>query len=71
MLSSANNDLSALQLVVIKTMKRLTVLQHHVICNINNVVNGTHAVAIQASLQPGRGGSHLDSGNQTGAVSGA
>src|SRR4030042_148897 len=39
---STYNNLFPTYLIIIKGMKWLPILQHHIVCNINNIVNRSH-----------------------------
>ena len=69
--SFPNDDLTGGNIAVVKCMHRLTVLQHHIVGNINDIVDGTDTIGTQALTQPLGGGSDLNIGYHPGSVTAA
>ena len=45
---------------IIKGVHRLAIFQHNIVCDINNIVDGTHAVITQTAAHPSGGGLNFD-----------
>ena len=58
-------------LVAIESMKRLSELKHHEVCNVDNVVYGSLTKSNQTVLQPLRRRANLHTLNHGGCVPGA
>ena len=64
--SAAGADLGAAYEVVVEGVEGLARLQHHVVGDVNDVVDGAHARPHEALLHPGGRGAHLDPFNDAG-----
>ncbi len=53
-MSKANAEFSAFYFIRIKSMKRLSVLEHHVVSDVYDVVNWTNTSRHQTILNPQR-----------------
>ena len=51
-LRTADDYLAALDIAIVKSVHRLAVFHHDIVCDINNVVNGTHAHCTQTLTHP-------------------
>ena len=67
-LSLADNDLAGGNITVIKRVHGLAILQHDIVGDVNDIVNGTYAVGTQSLTHPLGRGADLDIGNHTGSV---
>ncbi len=50
---------AALYIAQVERMHRVAVFQHNKVCDINEIVDGTHAARFQPFSHPARGGSYL------------
>ena len=71
LLRPADHDLAALHIAVVEGMHGLAVLQHDVVGDVHDVVDGAHAHGPQPLPHPLWGGSDLHVAHHSGGVSGA
>ena len=67
-LSFTHNNPTAGNIAIVESMHGLTILQHHIVGNVNNVVDRTHTVGAQTLPQPLGGGGDLNILHHTGSV---
>ena len=67
----ADNDFSALHVAIVKCMHGLAILQHHIVGNVHNVVDGAHTHCPQTLPHPLGGGGNFHIPHHTGGVAGA
>ena len=65
-----NDDLPAGNARRVESMQRLAVLEHHVVGDVDDVVDGAQAYRLEALLDPGRTRAHLDARDDMGRVQG-
>ena len=70
-LGPADNDLAALDVAIIKGVHGLAVLQHDIVGDIHDIVDGTDAHGTEPLPHPFGGGGDLDIADHTGRVPGA
>src|SRR5699024_9073654 len=70
-LGPADDDVSALHIAVVKGVHGLAVLQHHIVGDVHDVVDGTHAHGAQPLPHPLGGGGDLHVAHHPGGVPGA
>ena len=71
LLGPADDDLAALHIAVVKGVHGLPVLQHHVVGDVNDVVDRTHPRGPQPVPHPLGGGGNLDVPHHPSSVPGA
>ena len=71
LLSQADYDLTALHIAVVEGVHGLAILQHNVVGNVHNVVDGTHTHGTQPLPHPLGGGGDLHVADHPGGVAGA
>ena len=49
-----DDDIAVRYLVVVEGVKRLPILQHHVVCDVHDVIDGAHARRRESILHPAR-----------------
>ena len=67
----ADDDLTALHIAVVEGVHGLAILQHNVVGNVHDVVDGAHAHAAQPLPHPLGGGGDLHVAHHAGGVAGA
>ena len=71
LLCPADDDLAALYIAIVKGVHGLAILQHHIVGDVHDVVDGAHAHAAQPLPHPLGGGGDLHVAHHAGGVAGA
>ena len=71
LLGQADYDLAALHITVVKGVHRLAILQHNVVGDVHNVVDGAHTHGTQPLPHPLGGGGDLHVADHPGGIAGA
>ena len=64
----AHHDLAPLHILVVEGVHRLAILQHHIVGDIHDIVDGAHAAGPQPLPHPAGGGGDLDVFHHPGGV---